>query len=94
MSEQRFKPSNELTFGTVQNDIARLHKLFTTGTISNLSFELHNVNYCDSAGLALLIETKRLCKQHNVRLEINGVPKSISALAEFCGVEGMLESTA
>lgn len=90
MNQQSFTPANELTFETVQLDIGRLGKLLNEGHLEVLYFNLHNVMYCDSAGLALLIEAKRLCKKQNTRLELQGISKSILALAEFCGVATML----
>ncbi len=90
MNEQSFRPANELTFNTVQDDVARLQKLLNGQQIKTLHMDLQNVTYCDSAGLALLIEAKRLCKQHDTSLELKGVTKAISALAEFCGVAAIL----
>jgi phospholipid transport system transporter-binding protein len=52
--------------------------------------DLSNVVQCDSAGLALLIEAKRLCLKHHKILILEGMPKVISAWAKFCGVEAIL----
>ncbi len=90
MSEQRFKPSHELTFDTVQLDSQRLVVLLRDTNTSSVRLDLGDVSLCDSAGLALLIEAKRLCGQFHKALVIEGVPKAILALAEFCGVEAML----
>lgn len=91
MKEQLFKPSRELTFDTVQPDGKRLQKLLQDNKTTTIRMDLGEVVHCDSAGLALIIEAKRQCKQHNRALKIEGIPKAISALAEFCGVEMMLE---
>ena len=93
MSEQLVKPSCELTFDTVQLDSQRLLKLVQDTKTTSLRLDLHDVVQCDSAGLALLIEAKRLCQQYNKLLIIDGMPKAISALAEFCGVEAILGVT-
>jgi phospholipid transport system transporter-binding protein len=92
LSEQVFKPSRELTFDTVQPDGQRLLKLFLDNKTQKIRLDLGDVLHCDSAGLALLIEAKRLCKQYHKPLIIEKMPKMVSALAEFCGVEAMLES--
>ncbi len=92
MSEQPFKPANELTFDTVLLDSQRLLKLVRDDKATSIRLNLGEVQECDSAGLALLIEAKRLCKQFNKKLTLVGMPKSIAALAEFCGVEKMLEN--
>lgn len=90
MSEQLFRPSSELTFGTVQADSKRLRTLLRDEKATQVRLDLRDVIHCDSAGLALLIEAKRLSKQYHKALVIEGMPKVISALAEFCGVEAML----
>ena len=91
MLEQLFKPSSELTFATVQLDCKRFLSLVkgSEQTVT-IRFDLHEVTECDSAGLALIIEAKRLCKLYNKCLHIVGVPKVIYALAEFCGLKTIL----
>ena len=91
MSTQSFKPAHELTFATVLKDSRRLLKLVRDHKTTAILLELGEVRECDSAGLALLIEAKRLCQQFNKQLTLEGMPPSIAALAEFCGVEKMLD---
>lgn len=86
-----FKPSHALTFDTVHSDGQSLLTLLRDSEIQAIRLDLADVAHCDSAGLAWLIEAKRLCKQYEKALTIAGMPKAISALAEFCGVEAMLE---
>ena len=90
MSEQLFKPSCDLSFNTVQSDGQRLILLLRDNQTTTIRLDLCDVTHCDSAGLALLIEARRLCMQFDKILIIEGMPKKIAALAEFCGVEGML----
>lgn len=87
---KQFSPSTNLTFDTVESDrIKILHALLSSET-SGLCLDLSCVTHCDSAGLALLIETKRLCRQYNKAFKIEQMPEAIYALAEFCGVEAIL----
>lgn len=92
MHNLSFKPSVELTFDTVQSDRKRLIDYLQDLNAVSLCLDLSDVGLCDSAGLALLIDAKRLCKKYNKILEIEGMPKSIYALAEFCGVEAILRA--
>jgi phospholipid transport system transporter-binding protein len=85
-----FKPSAELTFATVQAVRKRLLKYLHEDQSEIVRLDLSEVVHCDSAGLALLIEAKRLCLHYKKTFEIDGVPKAIYALAEFCGVDAML----
>lgn len=85
-----FEPSTHLTFDTVESDRKRLLKLVQKTAASGLRLDLSHVKFCDSAGLALLIEATRLCIHFNKPFEIKKMPQMIHALAEFCGVETML----
>lgn len=90
MNVKSFKPTPELTFNTVQPDWKRLNKLLKNTKTTGVCLDLKDVHHCDSAGLALLIEAKRLSRRYNKTLKIDGVSKAIFALAKFCGVEEML----
>ena len=85
-----FHPSNELTFNTVSADRERLFESLKDAEVKSLRIDLSQVKHCDSAGLALLIEAKRLCKQYNKMFVIDKIPLEVSALAEFCGLEAIL----
>lgn len=85
-----FKPSNELTFTTVCADRRRLIKYLQNHLDGDLYFDLQQVTLCDSAGLAFLIEAKRLCQQFSKSLSIENMSKEIYALVEFCGVQHVL----
>ena len=79
-----------MTFETVQADCQRLHEFCQANEEDVLNFHLGEVHHCDSAGLALLIEAKRLCSLENKTYQLIGIPKIIHALAKFCGVDEML----
>lgn len=79
-----------MTFATVQSDCLRMLKFFHDNKELVLHLDLSEVHHCDSAGLALLIEAKRLTAEQNKTCQIDGMPKAILALAEFCGVDAML----
>lgn len=93
LSEILFKPSSDLSFNTVQSDGKRLLTLLHDNQTTTIRLDLCDVTYCDSAGLALLIEARRLCMQFDKKLMIERMPKTISALAEFCGVDTILVQT-
>lgn len=90
MACQSFKLASELTFATVEKEHQSLVKLLQNETLTELKLNLCDVRQCDSAGLALLIEAKRLSRQYNKRLEVVHATPDIVALAEFCGVEQYL----
>jgi phospholipid transport system transporter-binding protein len=87
-----FKPSVDMTFSAAHSDRQRLLQFCRENDQETLHLDLSEVTHCDSAGLALLIEAKRLCIELNKTLSIAGMPKAIHALAEFCGVGAMLEN--
>jgi phospholipid transport system transporter-binding protein len=87
-----FQPSNELTFYTAPENIEALIVFLNRLNTDKLHLDLSAVTLCDSAGLALLIEAKRLCRQKNKTLIIQNMPKAINALAVFCGVSDIIET--
>lgn len=91
MQSPLFKPAQRMTFETVQADCQRLHKFCHENQNSMLNIDISEVSHCDSSGLALLIEARRLCSVQNKICKIIGMSKSIQALAEFCGVDEMLD---
>ncbi len=84
-----FTPTNVLAFHTVMSDLSRFHLLLEQSEIERVCIDLSGVLQCDSAGLALLIEAKRLCQRHGKHLVVEGMPTQVSALAEFCGVHSL-----
>ena len=90
MSDQAFQPSSQLTFDTVESDRKRLLHYVRSSDTLHLRLDLSQVKQCDSAGLALLIETKRLCRHYNKSFEMEGMPSVIHDLAKFCGVDDIL----
>ncbi|CEK11121.1 STAS domain-containing protein [Legionella hackeliae] len=90
MKINAFKPSSEMTFSTVQVDRERLVKYVRETTGDVIKLDLSEVTHCDSAGLALLIEAKRLSTQRSKVCQVEDMPKAVHALAEFCGVDGIL----
>jgi phospholipid transport system transporter-binding protein len=79
-----------MTFATVQSDRECLLTYCQTSQDAFLCLDLSEVTHCDSAGLALLIEAKRLCFEQNKVCKIESMPKAIFALAEFYGMVVLL----
>lgn len=90
VNDQVFEPSIYLTFNSVEADRKRLLKYMQSLDTAHFYLDLSQVKQCDSAGLALLIEAKRLCKRFNKSFDIKGMPSVIHDLAEFCGVDVIL----
>ena len=84
------RSAGELTFDTVQSDLRRLLAFIRGVDAPAVYIELSSVTVCDSAGLAMLLELKRLSAHENKRILFNGLPRCIEGLAEFCGVDLLL----
>lgn len=91
MKTAHFKPGNELTFKSVVEIRSRLYNALIDEKIGRLRLDLSEVTLCDSAGMALLIEARKLCKKNNKSLEIIGMSAETQSLADFCGVKDILE---
>lgn len=91
MVDYVFKPSNVLTFDTVQADSRRLHKIMShQQNMTGIRINLLDVTRCDSTGLALLIEAKRLCNQNKLTFVMEHMSDSLTGLAQFCEVDSVL----
>ncbi|QMT60737.1 MULTISPECIES: STAS domain-containing protein [unclassified Legionella] len=92
MKNVNFKPGVDLTFKSVVAVRAKLYQALMENKTDRFSLDLSDVKHCDSAGLALLIEARKLCKKNNKFFEIIGMPIETQSLVEFCGVKGILEA--
>ncbi|MCE0724254.1 MULTISPECIES: STAS domain-containing protein [Legionella] len=92
VSNTCFKPGIDLTFKSVVAVRAKLYQALMEDKSDRFSLDLSDVKHCDSAGLALLIEARKLCKKNNKLFEIIGIPDATQSLAEFCGVKRILET--
>ncbi|KTD06475.1 anti-anti-sigma factor [Legionella gratiana] len=92
MNKVYFKPEVDLTFKSVVEVRAKLCHAFMEDKSDLFTLDLSNVRHCDSAGLALLIEARRLCKKNQKAFEVIGMPAETRSLAEFCGVKSILET--
>ena len=85
-----FKPVSILTFATVAADRVRLLELLKESQSKAIHCDLSEVQTWDSAGLALLIDMRRLCRQYGLELKIDHIPEDVRALAVLYGVELVL----
>jgi phospholipid transport system transporter-binding protein len=87
-----FTLADELTFQTVVLERQRLLGVLRDKSHLMIKIDLSNVVICDSAGLALLLEVKRVCATANHVLMLSGMSSKMLALAEFCGLKTILIS--
>lgn len=92
MDRVYFKPGVELTFKSVVAVRAKLYKALMEDVSGRFGLDLSEVRHCDSAGLALLIEVRKLCKKNKKIFDITCMPPETQSLAEFCGVKSILET--
>lgn len=98
MTLDTFKPANSLTFATVEEERLRFvaycqaqKKREPAADLLAMGIELRQVQHCDSAGLAFLIEAKKIARQYGLNLMMHQMPKSACALAEFYGLRAFLK---
>ncbi|MDF1646508.1 MAG: STAS domain-containing protein [Legionellaceae bacterium] len=82
-----FLPTENLTIDTVTSDLKRLLAVLDAHPKVPFVFDLNQVLQCDTAGLALLIEAKRLCALKKSSFRIENMPHTMRDLARFCDVE-------
>ncbi|MDX2346316.1 MAG: STAS domain-containing protein [Legionella sp.] len=84
-----FVPAKNLTFETVSAELKRFLVLLNKHKKTSVLFDLSQVLQCDSAGLALLIEAKRLCKLRQQDFLIQNMSNTMTDLATFCGINNL-----
>lgn len=85
-----FKPGAELTFHSVARVCSEFYKILRDDKTRQINLDLSDVSHCDSAGMAFLIEARKLCKRNNKNFAITGMSAETLSLAEFCGVKDIL----
>lgn len=84
-----FKTASVITFDTVQQEHARLQQFINAMDKESIILDMSTVEQCDSAGLALMIEAKRLADSGHKTCQFRAIPESVWKLARFCGVESV-----
>ncbi len=82
--------TNNLTTNTVQEVRDSLLSRIKNGQAETVSIDLSEVIMCDTSGIALLIDIKRLCHQYAKTLKFIKIPEKIADLANFYEVAEFL----
>lgn len=90
MLEKSYKMPEAITFKTVNFVLKQLNQNLSSIHLDEWVIDMQDVEHFDSAGLALLIEAKRMASSHNKILKIVGASKRLVALSKFCGVDVVL----
>ena len=88
-SDGGFSISGELVFGTVPDLVANSRAMFDADG-GTLAIDLAHVSRADSAGLALLIEWRRLARQRDKAIVFKNVPPQMIAIAKVSGIDVLL----
>jgi ABC-type transporter Mla MlaB component len=84
--DDRMRVIGPLTVGTLRRPDRKTRRAFTQVR----SVDLSEVPFMDSAGVAQLIEWKRLALKQGRSLEVRNLPDQARAIARLCQVEDFL----
>jgi len=95
MDDGRLVVSGELSMATVpallaQNSLRKVHGEEARGDVT---IDLQNVDRADSAGVALLIEWRRVAQQQQQTITFQNIPPQMLAIARLSGVDELLALT-
>lgn len=90
MSAITFKPEGDLTFNTISGIQDQILKTLKSLEDNTFVFDLSAIEKCDSAGLALLIDTISRLKRRSLNYQFLGVKPDLTSLAKFYEVELLL----
>jgi phospholipid transport system transporter-binding protein len=80
-----FVVEGDLTFATISAQLAKLFTFLTSA--KHITIDLAKVSSTDSAGLALLIEWKKIARSHKIQLALKNIPKQLLMLAGLSGFD-------
>ena len=83
-----FKLFGELSFASASQALKLTAKLFSGP--ATVVFDLLEVGRVDSAGVALLLEWRRVANEQGVALDFINPPDQLRAIAHVSGVDGIL----
>ena len=90
MTSDTFRPPLAITFATVEQERLRFLAYCRDFHDELVVVDLEKVEQCDSAGLAFLIEAKRILATQGRKAKIINMPQETRALAGFYGVSALL----
>jgi anti-anti-sigma factor len=85
--------SKKLTFDSVSNELKSVKHWITNQKTRHLSLNLTNIQYIDSAGVAMLVELKRFTHVDLKKNLILKISDQIRQMIQFYELEGLLENT-
>jgi ABC-type transporter Mla MlaB component len=90
MSTSLFRFTEKMVFTTVDAETKRLTTFIHQLNSPTLLLDVSAIIRCDSAGMALLIESKRLAQKYKKKCQIIGMTSRLEELAQFYGLVPVL----
>ncbi|KTC98335.1 anti-anti-sigma factor [Legionella geestiana] len=90
MASKDYVLPEQLAYGNAGEERERLSRWVEQQVSADIRLSLASVSWCDTAGLALLIEAHRICRKNGKTLQFLAIPEQIALLSRFCGVESLL----
>jgi len=89
-SQQQYLISGTVDFSTVPDLLRQSQVFFAVSNVSEkqkISIDLSQVEDCNSAALALMLEMVKNARQTNIRATFENLPASLLTIAKAYGVE-------
>lgn len=80
-----FSVEGDMTFAAISAQLATLFTFLTPS--KQITIDLAHVSSADSAGLALLIEWKKIARTHKSQLVLKNIPEQLLMLAGLSGFD-------
>lgn len=87
-SDSTYAIAGDLCFHTVSFISSKASKLISLQ--QEVVFDFEKLKHCDSAGIALLIQWKKLARQHNSQLKFINVTSQMQNLINLMGLNKVL----
>ncbi|SJM91529.1 Anti-sigma-factor antagonist [Crenothrix polyspora] len=81
----QFSVAGQMTFAAISAQISTVCAFLTSA--KQITIDLAQVTAADSAGLALLIEWKKIARNHKCQLVLKNIPEQLRMLAGLSGFD-------
>ena len=89
---QRLRLQGELNFAVAAALRAELASVIAASPGKPMTLDFSDIRRSNSVGLSLLLSAARTAREHQVDLQITGLPDGLQSMAAVCGLDDWLDT--
>lgn len=92
VDDQRLRLQGELNFATAAALRDELASIIAANPAQPLTLDFSDIRRSNSVGLSLLLSAARTAREHQVDLQVTGLPEGLQSMAAVCGLDDWLDT--